>query len=441
MKEKVVTLLTVLAFTLLLAPAASLLVPGASLLVPAALHAQDPPPGVRIGLDYDPRGRPGVVVMPMNFPAGDSLRAIIQRDLGYGNRVLVLDLGDSLALPVRGEPNYALFRDLNATNVIHVVPLEIGIRVALHDASVGQVTRTHDFPLPLNDLSPDWRMAVHGVADEIERWITGVRGIAQSRIAYVKDGRVWVIDSDGANDHPVTPGMSPSWHPDGGMLAYQVQQEDGSHIYVRNLRTGHASRVSSRTGLNQTPTFSPDGRSIVWGHGQEAGTDLWIAALDGSGARRVTVGRGSDNMMPSFSPDGQRIAFISARLGNPDVFLTDVDGANLQQLTPFTGRGQFYRAGPEWSPDGRNIVYTSRIGGIFQIEVAGVRGDRSARQVTADGENSDPSWAPDSRHIVFTSNRSGVSQLWVHDTETNRSRQLTRAGGRLSAWSPHLGTP
>ena len=53
-----------------------------------AAHAQ---PGVRLGLIYGEGGkRPGIYVLPVAGPAGDSLRAIVMRDLDFGDRVTVL---------------------------------------------------------------------------------------------------------------------------------------------------------------------------------------------------------------------------------------------------------------------------------------------------------------------------------------------------------------
>ena len=74
------------------------LVPGALLMLSAValrpLAAQDNASrGVRIGLTYDPGSKPGVVVLPVTGTAGDSVRAIVQRDFDFGDRVnpVVLD--------------------------------------------------------------------------------------------------------------------------------------------------------------------------------------------------------------------------------------------------------------------------------------------------------------------------------------------------------------
>ena len=52
--------------------------------------AQDSSTTVRIGLTYAPGTKPGVLVLPVNGMNGDSVRAILQRDLDFGDRANVI---------------------------------------------------------------------------------------------------------------------------------------------------------------------------------------------------------------------------------------------------------------------------------------------------------------------------------------------------------------
>lgn len=416
-----------------------------SLPLPSAAAQQDTLRGVRIGLTYDPGAKPGIVVLPVTGTLGDSVRAIIHRDLDYSDRFVVVPLEATSAGTFRQATglNYPLFARLGAVAVMEASLTPTGLRVALHDVGKGAVAGTGDFALPGAGLGRDWRLAVHGVSDEIERWITGSRGIAQTRIAFMRGGVMRVMDSDGAFDTalPTAPSaVSPSWSPDGTELAYATYGV-GSRIHVLDLRTNRARTLSATPyNTNLTPVFSPDGRNIVYAHSGENGTDLYMVSAAGGDAvaRRISVGRGSDNTSPSFSPDGRRIAFTSGRLGRPEIYLMDVDGTNAEWLTSFAFGDQSYRSDPDWSPDGRQIAFQSQISGRFQILTISLR-DKSVKRLTDDGENEQPSWAPDGRHLVFTSTRSGTRQLWIVDTESGRMRQLTHvAGSQLAAWSPRL---
>jgi TolB protein len=342
---------------------------------------------------------------------------------------------------VTGAINWALFAKLGVDGIVQVSVLPSGwVRVILHDVGLKGVRNQKDFPLPAGALSPAWRLAVHGVADVVEEWITGQRGIAQTRIAFTRAGRVWTVDSDGANVIPVTAsGMSPQWLPSGRGIVYTVLDGVRNPVMFTDLATGAQRVLASAPGIEHTtPAISPDGRTLLYARGSDSGTDLFAQPFDGGAPRRVTVGRGRASAQPTFSPDGQRVAFMSDRSGHPEVYISDLDGTNVELLTAAAFGDRDYRAGPDWSPDGRLVAFQSRNGGTFQIMTINLR-DQSVRQVTNDGRNDDPSWAPDSRHVVLTSNRSGTRQLWVVDIETGRARQLTRGPEtRLAAWSPRL---
>jgi TolB protein len=429
------------------APTLLVLVIGAVAAMPNAAAAQDTTwkEGVRITGIYTPGTKPGILVMPVSGTDGDSLRAIFERDFDHGDRLNVVALtADAVPPPnSNGTLNYPLYSRLGANVVLQVSPTLYGITVVIHDAARSQVARTKAFPLPSPALSPAWRLAVHAIADDVEQQITGVRGISATRVLYVSQGRVWQVDSDGANPTPLTGdvrAMSPAWNPRGSHIAYTTLTNAGAQIVIREAGGPVRTLGSTPGGLNASPAFSPDGSTLVYSHAKENGSDLWaVNAFASEPARRITVGRGSDNTSPTFSPDGRRIAFTSNRAGSVQVYVSDADGTNAEMLMPFNFGDQSYRSDPDWSPDGRLIAFQSQVAGNFQIMTISVR-DRTVRGHTSTGVNENASFAPDSRHIVFTSNRSGARQLWVVDVESGRFRQLTKApgGARHGAWSAPL---
>jgi TolB protein len=415
------------------------------------LEAQDSTRGVRIGLRYDPGTKPGVLVLPVGGLSGDSIRAIIERDFDFSDRLSVITLSATDAALLEGRApsgapipmNYELFAKLGAAAVIKITPTAAGLHVAMHDVGRKQVGSVDDFAISRAPNSREWRHSIHGVADAVEEWITGQRGIAQTRIAFSRGSTIRIIDSDGVEELTIPvigEAMSPSWHPSGTMLTYSTFGLQ-SHLAIHDLRTGRSRDLGSqRNTTHVTPVFTPDGRALAYSLSTENGSDLYVRQLDGDAfPRRVTVGRGSNNVQPSYSPDGNRVAFMSDRSGHPEVYIMDADGTNPDIFTAFDFGDQNYRASPDWSPDGRQVTFQTRIDGRFQIFTMSLR-DRQPRQLTSEGENEDPSWAPDGRHLVFSSSRSGTRQLWILDAESGRLRQLTQAGGsRLPAWSPRLG--
>jgi TolB protein len=414
------------------------------------LSAQDSSTTERIGLTYAAGTKPGVLVLPVSGENGDSVRAIIQRDLDYGDRANVIApqafVIDTVTDGARGQFNFPLYARLGAAAMVQATITGAGLQVAVHDVRTQKVERVKDFVLSATPLSPDWRMQLHAISDAIEFWITGGRGVAATRILYSSGERIWQIDSDGANPTPLSPASPPArypnWHPKATHITYTVQTPDGTRIVVRDLGANGASRTfpAAAGSVNTSPVFSPDGESVLYAHALENGTDLYLKSIDGTDSpRRVTVSRGMIAVSPSYSPDGRRIVYATNRAGGLGLYMSDADGTNAEALTPFSFGDRSQRTDPSWSPDGRLIAFQAEREGGSQVHTVNVR-DRGIRQYTNEGRNEDPSWSPDSRHLVFTSNRSGSWQLWVIDIESNRTRQLTHAasGARAGAWSTRL---
>ncbi|MDX2184125.1 MAG: hypothetical protein SFW08_09085 [Gemmatimonadaceae bacterium] len=411
-------------------------------LLTASAGAQDP--GVRIGLTYEAGVKPGVMVLPVRGLGGDSIRVMLQRDLENGDRVEIIAGDGPPPLTVNGRSqalNYGLYATLRVAAVVEaVITASGGVRVQVHDVGLRKVADTREGPLPTPLFGDAWRQGVHRIADEVEQSITGVRGIAATRVLFVKDRRVWRIDSDGANATPVSDAgaLSPAWHPSGRQFTYSQFASEGTRLVTQEFGGSPKPVAGTGRGLHITPAWSPDGATLVWATGDGDGTDLVARTTGDATTVPVTVGRGTDNVSPTFAPDGRRLAFTSGRSGHPEVYISDADGTNAELLTAFAFGDRAYRSNPSWSPDGRAVAFQSQLDGRFQIVTITLR-DRTTKQHTSDGENEDPSWAPDGRHLVFTSTRSGTRELWVLDTESGRLRQLTRGGGaRMAAWGPRI---
>ena len=297
-----------------------------------------------------------------------------------------------------------------------------------------------------DSLERERRLGIHVVSDEIERWITGTRGIAASRIAYIDGAKLKIVDSDGANERTIpTVGaaLSPSWHPSGRYLVYVDADDGGTRIAQVDLRTMKPRLLAtSSRGLNITPVYTKDGKNIVWAAGGDAPAELVVASAGGEDSvPKPFVGRtGFETTSPSFSPDGKQLVFMSPRPLTPQLYSVNVNGTGLRLLTPVVAGKRSYRTGADWSPAGDEIAFQQQ-NGDFQVWTIRVK-DRAMTQLTSDGENEDPAWAPDGRHLSITRRLGAIGDprsIWVIDERTGRLRQLTTNGdGRLSDWSPPL---
>jgi imidazolonepropionase-like amidohydrolase/Tol biopolymer transport system component len=119
---------------------------------------------------------------------------------------------------------------------------------------------------------------------------------------------------------------------------------------------------------------SPDGRSIAF----DLLGDIYTMPITGGRATRIAAGMPYETQ-PRFSPDGRQIAFTSDRGGGENIWLMNVDGSNRRQLTKenFTLLNN-----AAWSPDGRFVAarkhYTTQrslgAGEIWLYHVAGGNG-------------------------------------------------------------------
>jgi dipeptidyl aminopeptidase/acylaminoacyl peptidase len=115
------------------------------------------------------------------------------------------------------------------------------------------------------------------------------------------------------------------------------------------------------------PVLSPDGKWIVFSTvtvdlDQNTKTPhLWLVPSAGGEAKQATSGVGED--APQWSPDGKQVLFVSARDGESQVWVAAFDAAagtissEPQKISSISTGAD----GPLWSPDGKNIVFTSQV--------------------------------------------------------------------------------
>jgi TolB protein len=203
-------------------------------------------------------------------------------------------------------------------------------------------------------------------------------------------------------------------------------------------------------GNDAWPAWSPDGRKIAFVSDAHHFTDdIYLMKADGSGTRQLTRSGGWPGATaPAWSPDGRMLAFI-----NEDHALSVMrrDGTQKRLLDspPPTacpkcgGLAMGDDFSPEWSPDGRKILFTQRRG-ARSIQIYVVNPDGNAkRQVTHVGGNVSASWSPDGRRIVFdrflpTKHGSDFTlATYVMDADGGHQQQLTSRTLGIPLWSPN----
>ncbi len=291
----------------------------------------------------------------------------------------------------------------------------------------------------INDL----RKMAHRFSNEIVKAITGKPGVSLSRILFVSrqgtSSEVYSADFDGMNIRQETNHksivMSPRYSPDGHFITFTSFRSGRPCLYLKNLRTGRIKRLSSYKGLNMSPAWAPSGDRLAVTLSRGGSPDIYLIGLDGRVQKRLTRGP-SINCSPSFSPDGRRLVFVSDRNGSPQLFILNLSSGKTKRLT-FSGN---YNTDPQWSPTGDRIAYVSRLGGRFQIFTISPDGGEPA-QLTYEANNENPSWSPDGRQILFSSTRNrGKKSIFVMYANGQNQRLLIDYGqcDYFPFWGPNV---
>jgi len=169
-------------------------------------------------------------------------------------------------------------------------------------------------------------------------------------------------------------------------------------------------------------TWSPDSREVIY---SMAGS-LWRQKIDSTAAQQLTDGPGYD-YQPDWSPDGRTVIYCSYQKDAIELWLLDLASGKTQQLT----REGAVNVEPRWSPDGKRIAFVSTTyNKRFHIFLGEVRGGHLENIARLTGETKSalpryyysaydheisPVWSPDGSEILFVSNRGhihGTGGFW-----------------------------
>lgn len=289
------------------------------------------------------------------------------------------------------------------------------------------------------------RRAAHRAADMIYEKLTGIKGVFDTKVAYVTADpqgsgmrySLIVADQDGENAYTIMesrdPIMSPAWSPDSRRLAYVSFEGNKSSIWVQTLSTGNRIQVSSRPGINGAPAFSPDGsKLVVTLGGVDGNLDIFVLDVNTKEATRLTTHRAIDTE-GSWSPDGRSIYFTSDRSGGPQIYRVGAAGGTPERVT-FEGS---YNARPRLSPDGSKLAMVHNDRGNYRIAVLDLQ-RKDLLVLSAGQQDESPSFAPNSDTLIYAT-RAGRNGVLESVTADGLIRQrLTSGQGdvREPVWSP-----
>ena len=192
-------------------------------------------------------------------------------------------------------------------------------------------------------------------------------------------------------------------------------------IYTLDLKTKALKMVSTGRGACTCAFFHPTRNKIIFASSHLAPKDkepkpktddgyewdfnehmdIFEADPDGTNLKRLTDAPGYD-AEATYSPDGKQIVFTSQRDGDLELYVMNADGANQRRIT----KGKGYDGGAFFSPDGRTLLYRGdrRGDGKMNLQLRLVSADGSDDRAITDNPifNWCPYWHPSGRYFIFT---------------------------------------
>ena len=297
------------------------------------------------------------------------------------------------------------------------------------------------------------RQLSHYISDGIYEAITGIQGVASTKILYVSQSngvdtsyRLYVADADGANEQLLVkspePIISPAWSPDSRKVAYVSFETGIANVYIQDISTGKRQsiiekRCSTCISNEQisSPSWSPDGKYLSLTLYQDGNAEIYIYNLQKRNLTRLTNHYSIDTES-KWSPDGRKLMFTSGRSGSPQLYELDLRKLNKkpQRLT-FEGN---YNAKGSYLPGGEGIVFVHRSSDKFQIAIKYFE-DNFVIPLTDAKMDESPSVSPNGNVIIYAISEQN-NDILAGVTLSGAKFRLPSAKGHIRepAWSGFL---
>lgn len=189
-----------------------------------------------------------------------------------------------------------------------------------------------------------------------------------------------------------------------------------------------------------TPTPMIKGPQIAFtAPGVSGNLDIYAIDIDGGEQINLTNYQAWDDS-PDWSPDGKHIVFMSERNGDGEIYVMNADGSEQINLSNHPG----YDSNPVWSPTGDRIAFVSTRDNNDQdngeIYVMNSDGGGQVNLTNHPAHDDAPAWSPDGNYIAFVSFRDGDDggEIYVMKSDGSQVIGLTNHPNRNEdpAWSP-----
>ena len=159
--------------------------------------------------------------------------------------------------------------------------------------------------------------------------------------------------------------------------------------------------------------------------------EIYAMNIQTRALRRITKHFSLD-VDPSINNEGSLLAFLSGRSGKAMIYTMDPTGVekNVKRIS-YVGQ---YNATPRFSPDGREIVFSSWLDERFDLFRINADGSGLSRLTKDFGSNEDPTYSNDGEFIAFSSQRvlsrtKATHNIYIMDKDGDIMGSLTKEFG------------
>jgi TolB protein len=166
----------------------------------------------------------------------------------------------------------------------------------------------------------------------------------------------------------------------------------------------------------------------VVGQGDERRFTLEVADSDGANPR--TLFRSNQPIMsPEWSPDGRELVYVSFENRRSEIFRHHVETGARNRLASFPG----INSAPSWAPDGRSLAVSLSRDGTPNIYVMDLASGELTQITRTNAIDTEPAWSPDGQTLYFTSDRAGSPQIYQMRFPGGVPQRLTYEGTSAGA--------
>jgi len=223
--------------------------------------------------------------------------------------------------------------------------------------------------------------------------------------------------------------------PDGGTIVFDLLGD----LYTIPIEGGAATRLTSGTPWDGMPRWSPDGTTIAFISDRDGTDNLWLVAPDGSSLRKLTQEVDNTLSSPAWSPDSQYLVvrrfgpYPSAEnyLTNVPLWMVHVAGGTGVQVYPTDSGAKSTNTGAAFAPDGRTLFvsthgggYTGENLGAYQVRALDLESGTERTLTAGAGGALRPTTSPDGRWLVYVTRVGARTALRIRDLQTHEDDWL-----------------